>query len=279
MATLKIIRIFVCILTTGTALSTASLAKDVHCPPHLGDIEVGGNVLVAASCELDKTRVDGNVTVFAGGSLRADGAEIEGNVDARNAATVVLLASEVEGNVHLAGLVGDLSRIVLSEIDGNIRLTENRSRLEVQDSRVDGNVDADRNVGGLLIADNVIEGNLSCQRNTPAPIGDDNRILGKKQDQCENLRFDAVSLGGGPGDAPNLDAPPSGGGAVSNPPPSNPDPATGGTGGTGGTAPGGDVVLNRQPSGGGSAVGPFEALWLALMLLAVLWRRSSTANR
>jgi hypothetical protein len=251
MAGLKV-SILAGVLVVTAAFSTVSAALDVHCPPHIGDVEIDGNVLVAAPCELDGTKVKGEVRLFAGGSLLADGAEIRGNIKAQNSDFVILRDSVVDGNAELKGMVGDLSLIVLTEIDGNIKLEQNRSRLEIQDSRVDGNVEAERNTGGVLLLDNVIDGNLTCQRNHPSPLGSGNRVSGRRQGQCANLTFDfsapIVGDDGGATEEPNT---PSGdGGAVEGP-----------------STPSDGLVLNPQPSGGGSAVGPLDAVLMGLLLL------------
>jgi hypothetical protein len=44
------------VLVMTAAFSTVSAAADVHCPPHLVDVDVNGDLLVAARCELDGTR-------------------------------------------------------------------------------------------------------------------------------------------------------------------------------------------------------------------------------
>lgn len=233
------------VVAAAAVVTSVSRALDVQCPPDLGDVQIDGTVLVAAPCQLDQTEVQGDVRVFAGGSVLADGADIRGNVEAQTADFVILRDSVVGGDVQLEDMVGDASSVVLSEIDGNVRLTENRSRLEIDDNRVDGNLEAESNTGGILFTDNVIDGNLMCRRNDPAPSGGGNRVSGREQGQCANLILD--------GAAPA----PDGGGAID-------DPAQ----------PGGDIVLDRQPSGGGSAVGLFEAASLALLwVVARLARR------
>ena len=60
-------------------------ARDIDCEGEYGDVELDGNLNVAAPCRLNGTVVDGNIKMFAGGSLTAVGAEIEGNINAKTA--------------------------------------------------------------------------------------------------------------------------------------------------------------------------------------------------
>jgi uncharacterized membrane protein YgcG len=255
-----------------------SAARDIDCSGQLGAIRIDGNLNVAMPCRLRGTTIDGDVRIFAGGSLDADEATINGNLQGSSADFVVLIETFVKGNVHLDELVGDRSRISLSDIDGNVRLRRNRSRFELQDNGIDGNVQVDNNTGGVLILSNSIDGNLSCQGNSPAPAGGNNEVAGRATRQCANLQ------------------PEGSGSAASPPPPQPPPPSTspsppaassgsgsgsgfnGGSGtgsgsgsGSGGSSGSGsnELLLNPQPSGGGAAVGPLEALG-GLLLLGVV---------
>jgi len=170
-------------------LPETSSADDVHCPPHLGEVTIDGNVLVAAPCQLNGTIVIGNVHLYAGGSLVTRGAtRIDGSIQAENADFVDLAGTHVNGSIQLDDLVGDRSIILDSSIGGSIQLTGNRSRLEVLGNTVTADVQAFSNTGGVFIADNVIDGNLQCKSNDPPPAGGNNRVQGNKEDQCANLR-------------------------------------------------------------------------------------------
>jgi hypothetical protein len=249
-----------------------SAAGDLDCSGQLGPVRIDGNLDVAVPCELNGTTIDGDVRIFAGGSLEADGATINGNLHGSSADFVVLIETFVKGNVRLDELVGDLSRISLSDIDGNVQLRRNRSRFELQDNRIDGNVQADNNTGGVLILSNSIDGNLSCQGNSPPPAGGNNDVSGRASRQCANLEPE------GSGSAPNPQP--------GEPPASSPGGTGSGSGsgfaggsgtgsssgeGSGGSSGSGsnELLLNPQPSGGGAAVGPLEAL-AGLLLLGVL---------
>jgi hypothetical protein len=204
------------LLAASTLLPVAALADDVNCPPNLGNEEVDGNVLIAASCRLDGTTVKGNVLLYAGGSLVAVDATIRGNIQAENADFIDVDNTEVIGSIQLDNMVGDVSNVRGSRIDGSIQLKSNRSRLEIQDNTVNADVQAFSNIGGVLIEDNVIDGNLQCKENSPAPVGGNNRVSGNKEDQCENLTPEGgVAVGAGAVSGGTSEATDSAGGAGS----------------------------------------------------------------
>ena len=191
-------------------LSSTALADDVNCPPNLGDVTIDGNVLVAAPCRLDGTTVKGNVHLYAGGSLIARNADIDGNIQAENSDFIDVVDSHIGGSIQLDDLVGDLTSVTNSTIDGNIQLKDNRSRLEITGNTVGADIQAFSNSGGVDFSDNVVDGNLQCKSNNPAPTGGNNRVEGNKEDQCANL-----SSGGSSATAGNVEQPSSsGGGAV-----------------------------------------------------------------
>jgi hypothetical protein len=191
----------------------AAFADDVHCLSTIGAVGIDGNVLVAAPCRLEGTRVGGNVLLYTGGSLVATDARIDGNIQAENADFIDVLNVRVDGDIQLDDMVGDRSRIDRSRIDGNIQLKDNRSRLEVLGNEVGGDVQLFDNAGGAAIVGNVIGGNLQCKDNRPAPAGGGNRVEGNREDQCAALQPESadssLSLSAG-----SAAAAPGGGGAL-----------------------------------------------------------------
>lgn len=176
------------LLGTVALLPGLATAEDVHCPPNLGAVTIDGNVLVAAPCRLDGTRVIGNVLLYAGGSLVArNGVRIDGNIQAERSDFVDVTDSFVNGSIQLDDMVGDRSVIERTRVGGSIQLMGNRSRLEVLDNDVNADVQAFSNLGGVVIAGNDVDGNLQCKENVPAPAGGDNLVQGNKEDQCANL--------------------------------------------------------------------------------------------
>jgi hypothetical protein len=184
------------VLATLAAIPATVLADDVHCPPHLGNVTIDGNVLVAAPCRLEGTTVKGNVHLYAGGSLIARDARIDGSIQAENSDFVDVADTRVNGSVQLDNLVGDASIVRRSTVGGSIQLKSNRSRLEVLDNIVSADVQAFSNSRGVVIAGNTVDGNLQCKSNDPAPAGGNNRVSGNKEDQCANLVPEAPAPGG-----------------------------------------------------------------------------------
>lgn len=215
-------------------------ADDVNCPPNLGAVTIDGNVLVAAPCRLDGTRVIGNVQLYAGGSLIArNGVRIDGNIQAERSDFVDVADSFVNGSIQLDDMVGDRSVVARTRVGGNIQLVGNRSRLEVLDNEVNADVQAFSNRGGVVIAGNDIDGNLQCKENLPAPAGGDNRVQGNREDQCANLVPEATTPAPSPAPAP---AP-------------SPAPST-------------STQASSGSSGGGGSFGPWGALALLMLLPA-----------
>jgi hypothetical protein len=278
------------------ALSARPVAADVHCPPHRGETTVQGNVLVVAACELDETRVKGNVVLYTGGSLAADEATIDGNIEAHTAFEIELVDSRVRGNIELVELVGDSSSIIDSRVDGNLELRRNRSFVLLEDNEVDS-IEALQNTGGLHIVDNEVKGDLTCTDNDPAPTGGNNEVKGGEQGQCRDLvqrkdededddedddeRDDDDTPGGSSGPVAPGSASGSGsnsGSGSSGAPGSDSNPGSGS--GNSDSDSGSDIApinLIMEPSGGG---GSTDLLTLLAASLLLVWpRRGRTRGR
>ena len=228
-----------------TLVSMPVLGDDINCQGEFGQVELDGNVVIAAPCRLNGTEVDGDIKIFAGGSLVAIGAVIDGNIKADDADFIDLQNTEVDGNVDLKKLVGDISYIRDSTIDGHVKLKENRSRLRLLRNYIDKNLQVDKNSGGVFIADNVIDGDLKCDKNSPTPEGGNNIVSGKKKDQCSGLQAAPES-----GESESDDGTGSTGGSGSD----------GGTGTTGGSGPPPFEV--NVGAGGGGPAGPLFIIFL-----------------
>lgn len=176
-------------------LSTPVFGGDINCQSEYGNVTLKDNVVIAAPCTLNGTQVEGNIKIFAGGSLTAIGAVVDGSIKADTADFIDLQNTEVSGNVELDELVGDISFIRDSTIDGDLKLDENRSRLQLVRNYIDENLEVIKNSGGVVISDNVIDGNLKCEKNSPEPEGSNNMVSGKEQKQCRNLQS-TPDLGG-----------------------------------------------------------------------------------
>lgn len=181
------------LLCTSALIPHCAYADDINCLGELGDEFVDGNLMIAATCALNGTTINGNVKLFAGGSLVSVGATIYGKIEADTADFVDLQSTTVDGKVKLISMVGDLIQIQDSRIDGALELKRNRSRLELVGNVVVDNLTMNDNIGGALIADSVIEGDLECRRNAPEPRGENNNVSGKQKNQCRNLEAPDVS--------------------------------------------------------------------------------------
>lgn len=258
------------ILVTGGAVLGAwptAGSADVVCPPNLAAITVDDNVMVVARCEMRGTTVEGNVRLFAGGSLLARNAIIDGNLQARTAFDIDVAESAIDGNVQLDDLVGDRAFFAGTTVDGNFRIRDNRVLVELLDNDLRSNVEASRNRGGVHLFGNAVGGKLECRRNDPAPVGGGNRVRGRTEGQCAALNEAR------PPPAEPPPAPPPGG---ESPPPA--DPAGSAVPPPTGEAPppsAGDASPNGPfnpvtdgASGGGGSVDP---LALVLAGLGALW--------
>lgn len=170
------------------ACASGVAAQDFNCISPLGDVELRGDLNIAAACELSGTDIRGDVRIFAGGSLKARDVRIRGNLEARRADFIELVSSRVDRNVLLDELVGDRSRVERSDIRGNTSLTSNRSAIEILRNEFNGNVRVIGNTGGVVISRNDIDGRLECFLNNPAPVGGQNQISRRGSGQCERLQ-------------------------------------------------------------------------------------------
>ena len=223
--------------------------------------KIQGDVEIAIPCTLANVEIDGDVIVFAGGSLVANDVWIKGNLYTSRADFIDMERSRIDGNVRLEELVGDETTIDGTNIGGNILLARNRSRLEIVNNDIHGGMFAIGNTGGLLISGNSFEENLECTDNTPAPVGIANRVDDGAEGQCANLQPE--------GSTPEPTTPP----PATSPPTSSTPPATPAPADT--TTPPPTTTLAAADVGGGAgALG-----WPAVLLLPLLFlRRNARAK-
>lgn len=157
-------------LTIGWLLTLAwvgtAQADDYHCSSTISKRHIKGDVIVRnGSCTLTNMKVDGNVKVYAGGSVAVKQAEIDGDIQAENARAVTVQSSSIDGNIQIkqSGAV----QIAKAEVDGDIQLMNNH--------------------GAARVERNQIKGNLQCKSNRSAPTGSSNHVKGNKEDQCRGL--------------------------------------------------------------------------------------------
>jgi hypothetical protein len=139
-----------------------------------------------ATCTLEGTTVNGNVSVDVRGTLIAHGVDVDGDVEAEGAAVV-----EVTGNSSIGGNLqvqqGGSSTVTNTKIDGDLELKEQSGQLQAAGNIISGNVEADSNSGGLTVSSNRIGGDLKCEDNSPAANGGGNSVSGSREEQCASL--------------------------------------------------------------------------------------------
>lgn len=168
-------------------ISAPVMAEEIVCQGSLGDATVD-NLRVPPNtvCQLNKTRVMGNIKVEANATLTASRIIVAGNVQGENAGQVSILnGSRVVGSVQVKQ--GGGATVSDSVIDSDIQYDENATPLKVLRNIVGGNVQVEKNRGGVEITGNTIDGNLQCKENSPSPLGGDNIVQGNKEDQCRQL--------------------------------------------------------------------------------------------
>lgn len=180
-----------CLLALAPLLSVPAPGKDFNCPPDFGDRTVKGNIVIAAPCRLIGTEVKGNVRLFEGGSLIAIAADIDGNVKAQSADFIDVRNTEIDGHLQLNGMVGDISHIQDSRIDGNVALKDSRSRFDLRRNYIEDYLQIVDNSAAVLIDNNIIDGNLQLTGTTGGvSLVQNNTIDGNVALKDNRLRFE-----------------------------------------------------------------------------------------
>ena len=140
-----------------------ALAGDTPCPPNLGAVTIGGNVVVDGACTLNGTTVDGSVKLKAGANLLATSAIIKGNVQDEESGVerVRLSITDVDGDVRLEEVAGArASRVVesVAVVGGSVQLAFNSAAFIVKDNDIGSDFQVNNNTGGIEIAGNDIDG-------------------------------------------------------------------------------------------------------------------------
>src|SRR5262245_928312 len=97
-------------------------AQNLFCLPGIDTRRIDGDLDIASRCELERTEVRGDVTIFSGGSLVARDVRIDGNLTSSRGDFVTFDGGRVDGNVELDGLVGDELLFESVELRSNVRL-------------------------------------------------------------------------------------------------------------------------------------------------------------
>lgn len=162
-------------------------AADYQCTGSLGAIHVD-NLIVPqnASCTLNGTVVNGNVTIRTNATLNAYDLQVNNDVKADGATSVSIHAgSSVGGNLQIAHSgAADIQSV---DIRHNMVFNENDKSLNAANNTIGGTLQATKNTGGVSINSNTIDDNLQCKENVPPPVGSGNIVGGNMEDQCANF--------------------------------------------------------------------------------------------
>jgi len=185
----------VCVAAMALAFSPAgsidALADDYRCESTVSQ-EPKDNIYVppGATCTLNGTRVEGNITVDSNARLFANSVRVDGNIQTVGTAARVNVSpgSFVGGSIQIKQSgAADIRGV---DIDSDLLFDDNTGFLDAVDNTIGGNLQVFQNTGGVAIIDNRIGGNLQCKENDPLPTGGGNIVEGSMEEQCAN--FDLV---------------------------------------------------------------------------------------
>jgi hypothetical protein len=176
----------VLVLAGAGLLACQPGARPEACNGTIGAVTVEDvKVPSGATCTLNGTRVQGNVTIARNGTLKATRTSVGGNVQSQGHKLVTLRdGSRIGGSVQLES--GGEVQVADSRVDGSVQLKSNTAKAGVARTVVGSDVQLFSNRGALA-SQNRIDGNLQCKSNSPAPTGGGNVVGGNKEDQCARL--------------------------------------------------------------------------------------------
>lgn len=170
--------------TRATPAEAGRATSPAHCNGAIGEVSVDDvHVPSRATCRLDGTTVNGNVSIGSGGTLVARRVAVDGDIEGQQARHVaVSVRSSIGGNLQLEQ--GGSAAVSRSAIHGDLQWTMHSGPLAVTRTVIDGNLQADQNSGGLIISGNRIGGDLQCHQNTRRPVRAGNVVAGHREGQC-----------------------------------------------------------------------------------------------
>lgn len=159
-----------------------------------GSVTVGKGQIFCAG---PSARINGSITVQAGGSLSLTGAVVGGGITANSPAAVTICGSTLRA-LSLAGakgfvLVGDgAADCPADSMAGSVTLTDNISGLELAGDTISGAVSVTGNSGAgplpgqpvPIVRSDVVGGSLTCSSNAPTVDDSGNKVSGATSGQC-----------------------------------------------------------------------------------------------
>lgn len=160
--------------------------ESIRCTGSLGAVEVREVVVPqGARCQLNSTRVLGDVSVLEDASLDARDVDVKGSLKSGRADDVTLRSSDIQSMVQLEE--GGTATVEKNRIGSALQVTKHGAAVVLADNTVGNNIQVQENRGGIAVSANSIAGNLQCQDNFPAPTGAPNVVGGSAEKQCEQL--------------------------------------------------------------------------------------------
>lgn len=159
--------------------------ESVRCTGSLGPVEVKEVVVPeGAACQLQGTRVLGDIAVLRDAALDAYDVDVKGGLQAQRAADVILRGSDIRGSVQLTE--GRTVTAVNNRV-GALQVTRHAGSVLLRENTVGNHLQVQENHGGVAVSANAISGSLLCQDNSPAPSGGRNVVRGNAEKQCDGL--------------------------------------------------------------------------------------------
>jgi hypothetical protein len=170
-----------CARPTGPRCAASACARppapqNVTCTSELDAITVTGNLSAGAGCDLYQTKVNGNVTVQAGGSLVAADATIGGTLQSNGATSIDVDSTSIAHDVSIQGTTGSNwgdSDFTNDTLGGKLEIAGGVAQVVVIGDTAAGPVQVHDNRGSetggaqadVAIYDDAVHGDLQVQNN------------------------------------------------------------------------------------------------------------------
>ena len=155
-------------------------AEDTECRGAYGEVTLTGNLIVLddATCTLNGTNVQGNITVKSRSMLDATNIQVTGGIQGESPRSIRISTSNIGNSVQVrkGGPLAGSPEVVavdieFSNVTGDIQLEELVGFVSLVGNQVSGSIQANKNTGGVNITDNIIGNGLQCQDNNPTSNG------------------------------------------------------------------------------------------------------------
>ncbi len=193
--------------TNYTSSSSTILTQTIGFTQPCVSSSVNGGYSVGSGqslCLTSGAKVNGGVTVSAGGSLYLSGGTVNGSLNASHGGALTVCGSTINGGASISNasgfvMVGDAGddgapACAANTIKGGITISNGTGSFEVGGNSITGGATFTGNTGAgpfgqdatPEIEQNTITGGLACSSNNPAPTngGQPNSVSGSRSGQC-----------------------------------------------------------------------------------------------